>query len=195
MPRRKIVLQQFGKERLVDPSSPGELPISVTRELATGDFARQTVERRVRWPGVEPENARWIVVEHREIGDPAEIQNGPPASCSRFPSAEQNGISHWRERRTFAAGGDIASTEVGNDVAPRPYSDDIAVPELKRCPCVPRDAAVMIDRLAVRADKVHFAGETDASSSESRQALANASPSRTFSSAMARRLRSAALRT
>ena len=154
--QKEILFQQFGEERLVDSSCPGESPILITCELTAGEMACQTVERRIGWSGVEPENTRWIIIEHREIGDPAEIENRPSAWFLRLSGQRTGWYRRRRERCTFAAGGDVASTEVGNDIPPCPYCNDIAVPELKRRPACTRNAAVMINCLAVRADKVHL---------------------------------------
>ena len=48
--QEEILLQQLGKEQLVDLSSPSEPPILVIRVLTAGEPARQTIEQ-----------ARWLV--------------------------------------------------------------------------------------------------------------------------------------
>ena len=153
--QERVVLEQFGEERLVDAAGPGDLPVAIAGQRAAGEPARQPVQRRVRRAGVEPEDLRRIVVEHGEIRDPAEVQDRPAAMGLATPSpAEEHRVGDRRERRTLAAGRDVAGTEVRDDVPARPDRDHVAVADLERRPERTGDAAVMIDRLAVRADEV-----------------------------------------
>ena len=164
------MLEQLGEHRLVDAAGPGELPVAVARQCAAGEPPRQPVQRRVRRARVEPEDPRRVVVEHGEIGDPAEVEDRPAAARLLAASpAEQHRIGDRRQRRTLAAGGDVAGAEVGDHGAPRPDRDHVAVADLERRPDRPGDAAVMIDRLAVRADDVDVIG-TDSRLLERRQA-------------------------
>ena len=112
------------------------LPVSITRQRAAGEPARQPVQRRVRRSGVEPENPRRIIVEHGEIGDPAEVQDRPPApGLVRLPLRPKSTVSAIGESGApFAAGRDVASAEVGDDVTPRPDRDHVAVADLERRP-------------------------------------------------------------
>ena len=54
-----------------------------------------TDQWRVGWASIEPEDASWISVEHREIGNPAEIENHPSTWLSGFSCSEQDGIGNW----------------------------------------------------------------------------------------------------
>ena len=115
---------------------------------------REPVKRGIRRPGVKTKNTRGIVIEHGEVGDPSQIQNRPSPGCTRDLATEQDGVGYRRERGTLATRGDIARTEVRNDVPASPDRNDIAIPQLKgRAECI-RDPAMVINRLTVRADQV-----------------------------------------
>ena len=56
------------------------LPVAIAGQCPAGEPPRQPVQRRVGRARVEPEDPRRVVVEHGEIGDPAQVQDRPAAT-------------------------------------------------------------------------------------------------------------------
>ena len=161
----------------------GELPIPIAIQRRRRSVA-PVGPGRIGRAGVEAEVAPGVV-EDDEVRDPAEVEDR--AARGRAPSdprpkrtASAIGESGPRRRRRRRGRGSPRSR------GDRPDRDDVAIADFERRTDGPVDTAIVIDRLAMRADQVDVPGDRPASRWSSRADAANTSPIIACSSATPR---------
>ena len=97
--------------------APADVTLGPGVEQAIGRTRVEADDRSVAFAG-----------EHRDVGDAAEIDDRTrPIAC-----AEQSGVERRRERRTLAAGGDVAAAKVRDSDDAGQFRDDVRIAELQR---------------------------------------------------------------
>ena len=108
--------------------------------------AHPVVEHRIARPGVESQDLGRALADPGDIADPAEVEHRERLRQRRG----QRGVIERRQRRAFAAGGDVGAAEIGDHIATgqprqqRPVAD-LPGPALRR---------LMHDRVAVKSDQI-----------------------------------------
>ena len=144
---------QARKEHLVDVSAAGPGAVGVVAGIAV--HVNPIVHQRVARAAVE---AKYGVArvgglrrQDREVGDAANVADRSP----RIGQAEQRAMQCRNEGGALAAGGDVATAKIGNDIDAGALGQHRRVLRLARVADAIVGAGLMTDGLPVRADGPH----------------------------------------
>ena len=103
------LVEQGGKKPVVDGSAG--CPCTFGVEPVAGRRVAPVIEEGIRGPAVEADRVT-LAVEERQVGDAAEVEHRD----RRGWASEHRAVEGRHEWRTLAAGGDVATAEVGDDI-------------------------------------------------------------------------------
>ena len=147
--REPWLVHQADQQCIVDPPLRRERPARVVGRAGMAQAPR--VHQSVGGTGIEPAH-RAIRGQQGEIGDAAEVQH-----CAVFIGRMQGrGMERRHQWRAMAAGGDIATAEIGDHAHAAAFGDGRGIAELQGEGQLAVRA--MAQGLAVRADRFDAAG-------------------------------------
>ena len=139
--------QELGKPRLVDLAAPREASVAV--HVAAAMLPDPIVDRRVRRPGVEADDAVFAAPPG-DVADAAEIEHG--RVCLGSDAAQKRDVIERGERRALAAGTHVGLAEIKSHVDAGEARHELAVAKLARRAQGSRARRPVQHGLAVKAD-------------------------------------------